>query len=160
MKRTLCIILSLLVLCSCKGELNKPIQDFSQMPFESDVNINYNGFEFMAFLKYEGINNAVLTLISPENIKGLSFEKNNDEILAKYDNLEFPINLPENKYYSIAEIAFSAIGKGLSHIASESLETEINSYNVIFSFENNTISQIKVPEKNLTLSFYNFKFIE
>ena len=159
MKRTLCIIFTLLVLCSCKGKVNEPIQNFSQIPFKSNVKITYNELEFIAFLKYEGINSAVLTFISPENIKGLSFEKNNDEILAKYDTLEFPINLSGNKYYSIAELAFSAIIKGLSQSSNEGFEAEINSTKVIFSFENNAICQISVPERNLILSFYNFSFV-
>ncbi len=160
MKRTLCVILSLLILCSCKAELNKPMQDFSQMPFESNIKITYNGTEFTAFLKYRGINNAVLTLTSPEYIKNLSFEKNGEEILAKYDNLEFPLNISNNNYYSIAEIAFSAIAKGLSHNLNKSFETEINSDKVVFSFENNAIKEIKLPDRDLNLTFYNFKFIK
>ena len=160
MKRTLCVILSLLVLCSCKAKPNPPTKDFSQMPFESDIEITYNDLDFTAFIKYGGINNAVLTITSPENIKGLTFEKNSEEILVRYDNLEFSLNSSNNKYYSIAEFAFSSIPKMLSSGLNEPLETKIGSDKVFFSFENNTIKEIRVPNRNLSFTFYNFKFIK
>lgn len=160
MKRILCVILSLLVLCSCKAKSKQPTGDFSQKPFESDVKITYNDLDFTAFIKYGGINNAVLTITSPKNIEGLTFEKNSEEILVRYDNLEFSLNSSANKYYSVAEIAFSSIPKALSNGLSENFETKIGSDKVFFSFENNTIKEIRVPSRDLIISFYNFKFIK
>ena len=172
MKKILAIIqLSLLVffISACNSKSETPTIPTTDRPFASRVKISYKDLSYSGLLTFRNGANASLELSEPENLKGLTFTLADNELSAKYDNIDIPLDTLDSRAKSAAGMIF----KGLAS-AGVSSDVKVNEsknefyvsdiiytqkYDMTFDRKSGAIKNFIVPGEQLSVTFADFKFL-
>lgn len=167
------LIISLIALVFCfvscnKADKNSPIPT-TDRPFSSSVKISYKDLSYSGFLTFRNSASATLEITEPKNLEGLIFTLSSGDLSAKYEGLDFPLDTLDARAKTAANLIFSAIASAgvSSDITVNQSKNEFsvsdkiysNKYNMIFDRQSGAIKSFSVPDKELSVTFLNFKFL-
>ena len=138
-------------------------------PFSADLDIKYKDFSAEADLTFRNSASATLEITEPDELEDLVFTLEGEELKAKYEGLDFPIEDTNGQAVSVARLIFSAIANAGSSkdakINSTANEFTIsgnvlnNEYQMIFNKATGAIKSFSVPSQGLLVKFSDFEFL-
>lgn len=169
MKKAICICLLVIsIFCSCtkQPQNSSPVKTGEAFVCTAEIVLNEN--EFVCELNYKNSANAELKIISPEQLKGVSFTLTNSSLSAEYNGSSFPIS-PKSNAVSTAKLIFSALGRATNtndfktdNGGAKYTEGEFSShkYRLNFNKDSGLPESFEVKDLNFSCRFKNFKFLE
>jgi len=167
MKKTLfTLILVCLLLCSCSDKRSEAKQIKTDVPFSCTVNINQGSLNFSANLSFINSASATLEFLSPNEVKGLIFELEGEQIYAKYKGLSFSLPSSDTGVYNAARLIFSSLSSagGKNTTVNENGDIEITDsvkgvdYALIFDKKSGSLKALKSASLGLNMDFENFVY--
>lgn len=99
MKKILCVFIMILLLAGCEKENTKDVEIPDFRGFKTDVYTEINDIKITGSAVYNELNGLVLTLTSPESVKGMEIICKDGECKTNLHELSFSVsyeNLPSN----------------------------------------------------------------
>ena len=164
------LVLAVFFFSACsQGKEEKQSVPTTDRPFSSSISIAYKDLSYKANLTFRNSASATLEITSPENISGLIFTLSNDNLSARYEGLDFPLDTLDSRTKTAAGMLFSAIANaGASKnvkVDREKNEFSVSNkiysykYTMIFDKTSGAIKSFSVPDEELFISFSNFSFL-
>ncbi len=162
MKRFLCVLICLLLLAGCEKnskEVENEILGF--YGFRTDVKTVVNGINISAVAEYTETDKLILTLTSPDSVKGMTIKIKDGECEIEYQSLSF--------FVSVSSMPFDSLCVSLNGCA-ENFKTAdyVNNYysysmdgyiyHLYVDKETNNFYKIMVNDNEI-ITFENFRFL-
>ena len=159
MKKILCILVMLLLLAGCEKQKTKEIEIPDFRGFKTDVYTEINDTEIKGTATFTELDGLVLTLMSPESLKGMGIICNDGECKTSLHTLSFSVpygNLPPDSLpvslMACAENAKTAIyEKGYYKFTT-------SGYTYQLYVDENGFTKLLMNENEI-LRFENFQYI-
>lgn len=161
MKKLLCIFICILLFAGCEKtkESQSEIPDF--YGFKTDVKTVVNDISITANAEFTEIDKLVLTLTSPESVKGMKISIKDNECTIDYHSLSFSVPIKSMPFDSLC-VSLDACAQSVKtaeyHIDHYSYSYNGNTYNLYVDNETNHFKKITVNENEI-ITFENFQFI-
>ena len=161
MKKFLCIFICILLFAGCEKtkESQNEIPDF--YGFKTDVKTVVNDISITANAEFTEIDKLVLTLTSPESVKGMKISIKDNECTIDYHSLSFSVLLKSMPFDSLC-VSLNACAHSAKtaeyRIDHYSYSYNGNTYNLYVDNETNHFKKITVNENEI-ITFENFQFI-
>ena len=160
MKKLLCIFICILLFAGCEKtkEAENEIPDF--YGFKTDVKAIVNDISITANAEFTEIDNLVLTLTSPESVKGMKISIKDNGCIIDFHSLSFSVPLKS--------MPFNSLCVGLNACAGSVKTAEYNTDHYSYSYDGHTYNlyveketgcfkKITVNENEI-ITFENFQF--
>ena len=172
MKKIISLLAALILVIipvSCAQTQQGQVLPQTGRPFSAELDISFNDFSAEAELTFRNSASATLEITDPDSLEGLIFTLQGEELTAKYQGLDFPLEDTNGQAVSAARLIFSAIAN-----ASTSKDAKINSsaneftvsgnvlnydYQMNFNKTTGAIKEFSVPSQKLTVKFTDFEFL-
>lgn len=161
MKKLLCIFICILLFAGCEKtkESQNEIPDF--YGFKTVVKTVVNDISITANAEFTEIDKLVLTLTSPESVKGMKISIKDNECTIDYHSLSFSVSLKSMPFDSLC-VSLDACAQSVKtaeyYIDHYSYSYNGNTYNLYVDSESNHFKKITVNENEI-ITFENFRFI-
>lgn len=159
MKRILCVFMMILLLAGCEKEKTKEMEIPDFRGFKTDVYTEINDTKIMGSAVYTELNGLVLTLTSPESVKGMEIICKDGECKTNLHELSFSVsykNLPPNSLPSslmaCAENAKTAVYENGYY------KFIVNGYTYQLYVDENGFKRLSTDGNDI-LHFQNFQYI-
>lgn len=162
MKRLVCVLLMLLVLCSCSGgEIEPRLKGIS---FNAEMTYYNECYNFGGEVLSDGT--LKVTLTEPEELKDLSFTLSGENTVIEYKGLTYsPVegSMPfsriiENFYKPLREVALSNSCE-VSKDGVFKSDNGAQSYTITFS-PTGLPQKLEIPDERFSVRFYNVSIKE
>ncbi len=162
MKRFLCFFICVLLLTGCEKsskEVENEISDF--YGFKTDVKTVVNNINISASAEYIEFDKLVLTLTSPESVKGMKISIKDGECEIEYQSLSFSVPLRSMPFDSLC-VSLNACAENIQTAKYENgyytYYSNGNTYRLYTDEKTKDFTKIKVNEKEI-ITFENFLFL-
>lgn len=162
MKRFLCIFICVLLLAGCEKsskEVKDEIPDF--YGFRTDVKTVVNDVTISASADYTELDGIVITLTSPESVKGMKMVIKDGECKILYHSLSFSVPVNSMSFDSLC-VSLNACAENVKTAKRENdyyvYSFNGNTYHLYADNETKQFKNIKVNENDV-ITFENFQFI-
>lgn len=159
MRKILCILIMVLLLAGCEKEKTKETQIPDFRGFKTDVYTEINDTKIMGSVEFTELQGLVLTLTSPESLKGMEMICKDGECKTNLHTLSFSVlyeNLPPNSLptslMACAENAKTAVYENGYY------KFSVNGYTYQLHIDENGFTKLST-DGNDVLHFENFKYI-
>ena len=161
MKKLVCFLLCIFLLCGCENEkeVENEIPDF--YGFKGQINTIINDVKISAKVEYESFDKLVLTFLLPETVQNMRIELINGEYVIQYDELTFTVSRENIPYNSICNVVMNCAENIKSATNNNGVYTFASKgqiYNIEIDKDTKCFKKVEV-DKTYILEFENFEYV-
>ncbi len=162
MKRFLCIFICVLLFAGCEKsskEVKDEISDF--YGFRTDIKMVVNDINISANSEYTELDGLIISLTSPESVKGMKMVIKDGECEILYHSLSFSVPVNSMPFNSLC-VSLNACAENVKTARYENgyyvYSFNGNTYHLYIDSETNQFNKITINENDV-ITFKNFQFI-
>lgn len=162
MKKVLCVFICILLFAGCQKnskEAESEIPDF--YGFGTDVKTTINDLTISATAEYIELDGLVLTITSPDSVKGMKINIKDNECEINYHSLSFSVPINSMPFDSLC-VCLNACAKSVKTAKKENeyyvYSYDGNTYHLYVDNETKNFKKITVNENEI-MTFENFHFL-